>query len=485
MEALIYWRKTDVEWLGAKIYGELAIEYIKLGDLQKAEEYFEKISAFSPESLMHFGSEFVIGRAKRFFAVAQKNWQMSNEPNYVNPESVQITIVEINRLSDRAWILKKQGKDKESNAQVELIQKVLENAQESFKHTSLQANLMTRREIQIWEEFEMRLDLINVARSPGVLIKIENFIPSEFSIVDLSQLCILNNHNIEFKKNVIGAFEVVTVNVAVSALKPGVFNLKPQVRYVDELGETQTCVSNQVTITVCPAKPRYEVLPGRVSTGFEDLDALLLGGIPEKYAVLLTSSANDERQLLIKSFLETGAKTGEETFYVTAELNNGNALAEQYPSNFYLVVCNLQANAIIQNLPNVLKVKGVENLTEIDIALTKAIRRLDSANAKPRRACVEIISDALLQHHAVITRKWLSGLIPTLKSNGFTILAVVNPQMHPQEEVQAIIDLFEGEIQITEKENMNDRKQNLQIRRLYNQKYVESKIPLINKKMEN
>jgi hypothetical protein len=66
---------------------------------------------------------------------------------------------------------------------------------------------------------------------------------------------------------------------------------------------------------------------------------------------------------------------------------------------------------MIQNLPNVVKLKGTENLTEIDIALTKAFRTLNPSAAAPRRACVEIVSDVLLQHHAVITRKWLSVVI--------------------------------------------------------------------------
>jgi KaiC/GvpD/RAD55 family RecA-like ATPase len=276
------------------------------------------------------------------------------------------------------------------------------------------------------------------------------------------------------------------------ATKAGVFTISPQAVYIDDMGETKTCKIQPVTVTVRPtlrAKIGEEtitvpILPGRVATGFAELDALLYGGIPENYAVLLASPSTDERALLVERFLEAGANTGGITFYITVEPGNAKALAEEHPSNFYLLVCNPQADAIIQNLPNVFKLKGIENLTEIDIALTKAFRMLSPSATGPKRICIEIVSDVLLQHHAVITRKWLSALLPNLKSRGFTVLAVMDPHMHTQEEVQAILGLFEGEIRISEKETEKGTERVLRIRRLFNQKYLESELSLTVGKVE-
>jgi hypothetical protein len=132
----------------------------------------------------------------------------------------------------------------------------------------------------------------------------------------------------------------------------------------------------------------------------------------------------------------------------------------------------------VENQPNVFRLKGVENLTDIDIAITKALRTLAPADRKPRRVCIEILSDVLLQHHAVTTRKWLSGLLPTLKSKGFTTLAIITPQMHPQEEVQAVLSLFEGEIRVTEKESVQGNNKILKIRKLRDQRYSEEELNL-------
>ena len=217
-------------------------------------------------------------------------------------------------------------------------------------------------------------------------------------------------------------------------------------------------------------------LPDRVKTGYQDLDNLLFGGIPKDYAVILTSPSCDERELLIKSFLEAGAKEGQITFFVTVEASEGKALAEEFQSNFYLFICNPQADTIIQSLPNVFKLKGVENLTDINIALTSAIRQLDTSMKAPRRACIEIISDVLLQHHAVPIRRWLTSLVPELKSRGFTTLAVMNPHMHPSQEVQAILDIFDGEIDIYEKPNEKGSGKFLKVAKMINQRYLDDEL---------
>ncbi len=217
-----------------------------------------------------------------------------------------------------------------------------------------------------------------------------------------------------------------------------------------------------------------DFLPGRVTTGFEDLDRVLLGGIPENYAVILTSSSCDERDSLIKSFLESGAKAGEITFHLTVNPSETTMLAEKYESNFFLFICNPRADRIIQDLPNVFKLKGIENLTEISIALAKGF---DKAGVKSssKRICVEIVSDVLLQHKAIRTRRWLTDLITELKSRGFTLLGVIDPQMHSAQDVHAILDLFDGEIAIYERE-VGAR--HLKIKRMHNKKYLDCEMLL-------
>jgi adenylate cyclase len=215
-----------------------------------------------------------------------------------------------------------------------------------------------------------------------------------------------------------------------------------------------------------------------VSTGYADLDKLLHGGIPPNYAVVLTSPSCDERDILVKSFLETGAKKGEVTFYVTIDAGLAKNLAEEFQSNFYLFVCNPQADIIVRDSPSIFKLKGVENLTDISIALTSAIRKLDPMLKGPRRICMGLVSDVLLQHHAVQTRRWLTALITELKSMRFTILVTIDPRMHPSEELYAILGLFDGEINIYEKETEKGSKRFLKVKKISNQEYLENELLL-------
>jgi hypothetical protein len=132
----------------------------------------------------------------------------------------------------------------------------------------------------------------------------------------------------------------------------------------------------------------------------------------------------------------------------------------------------------VKDAPNVVKLKGVENLTDISIALTSAIRKLDPSLKGPKRICISLVSDVLLHHHAVQTRRWLAGLIPELQSEGFTTLAVMDPEMHPSQEVRAVLDLFEGEINIFTKETEKGPGKYLKIQKMSNQKYSEEELPL-------
>jgi KaiC/GvpD/RAD55 family RecA-like ATPase/uncharacterized membrane protein len=219
-------------------------------------------------------------------------------------------------------------------------------------------------------------------------------------------------------------------------------------------------------------------IKGRVETGHLNLDRLLLGGIPPNLAVALAAPLSDEANSLIKIFMETGVKNSEITFYVTVDPILARDLAIKYPLNFYLFVCNPQIDESLKKATNVISLRSVDNLTEINIAITQMLHKLDPAQKGPKRFCLNIVSDVLLQHGLIITRKWLSELIATLNVEGFTILAVINPQMHSSEDVYALLGLFDGEIDIREAETVKELKRYLKVKRLSNQKYLKNEVLL-------
>jgi predicted ATPase len=485
LKALELSKKTDSENAKGLAYSTLARLYTRLGHMEDSEEFFEKLMKLQPEILLQ---PYVRGQlTKAIFYAGKSQWKEANqyfketfEEFKVNPGASGF-IVE-SKLH-YAWALENQGRLEEAKAQLEEAQAIRDEAQARFEHANVRAYLMVRRQVEVREEFEMRLDLVSTGRKTSTLVRINGIVPIEFEVSGLPYYCTLQGGSLEFKEKSVEPFQVETIKLKLSASKAFSYTLNPELSYEDEFGATKTFKLNPITITVKPAKPPFEALPGRVNTGTTELDRLLSGGIPEGYAVVLAAPSSDERNLLIKHFLETGAQAGETTYYITAETGTGKAMAEKYASDFYLFLCNPRADIMMQSLPNVVRLKGVENLTEIDIALTKAFRTLNPSAAGPRRACIEIVSDALLQHHAVITRKWLSALLPDLKAKGFTTLAVIDPQMHPPEESRAIISLFDGEIAITEKETAKGPEKTLRVRKLVNQKYLEGELALTKEKL--
>jgi KaiC/GvpD/RAD55 family RecA-like ATPase len=346
---------------------------------------------------------------------------------------------------------------------------------EESKQSDIRAVLIQQEsEIRIGEELNFEILIENVGNKTLLLTKVEKLFPNGFQLVDKPKNSYLHDSQLRFAgEKRLPPKGKVGLEIVIKSFNTGTFVIKPTINYQYE-DKHEDCIELEPkTIYVLD-----KILPGRIATGYKELDTLMFGGIPEKYAVLMTSSSNDERDQIIKKFLTTGAEADQITFYIAVEPGSGKILAEKFQKNFYLFVCNPRADLLIDNLPNVFKISGVENLSEIEIALTKSLRHLDVSKKGPRRACIEIISDVLLQHHAVITRKWLSRLLPEMKSKGFTTLAIVNPHMHPKEEVHALLGLFEGEIKISEKETEKGIEKSLRIGKLYNQSYLQSVIPL-------
>lgn len=351
---------------------------------------------------------------------------------------------------------------------------------ERFKGADVQVKLAQQEtETKVGEDVTLAFQIVNVGKKPVSLIRIENLIPVNFQLVSKPDYCQFEDSRLTMKGKRHDPLKTDEMKFTLRSFKKGTIEIKPRIVYLDWIGHEKSYDPDPVIFNVSGA-----VLPGRIPTGCADLDNLLFGGIPESYAVVLLSPSSDEREQLVRRFLEVGAKNGQTTYYITSEVGNIADLVEDYQSSFYVFVCNPRADVMIKSLPNVFKLNGVESLTDLGIKLFKSFRNLDTAQKGPRRLCITIVSDVLLQHRAVITRKWLSGLLPDLKSRGFTTLAVINPEMHPQEEVQAILGLFEGEMRVSEKEGEKGLEKVLRIRKLYNQRYLENAMVLSREKLE-
>jgi tetratricopeptide (TPR) repeat protein/KaiC/GvpD/RAD55 family RecA-like ATPase len=470
LKALDLCKRSDSFFIGA-ILQYLVTENALFGDSVLTEKYYKELNDLPQDILSRPVTLQMANLTKAMYYASKNQYEESYKffseqfrlVGLYTPKSPGMKYGPFHLFS---WVLSKEGKNKKAQEVLREIQTLTNDAVQRFAHVSVQCGLMTFIHPDVNQEFEIRFDLVNASRASGYVERINNLVLPELNIVKVSSNCILEDSFIKFQDNVLKPFEVKTIILSVKATQIGAISLCPNVTYRDDLGQTKNSKTRLFTITINP-KPQA---PGKLATGVTSLDQLLSGGIPEGYSIVLSSNLVDERQNIIEHFIQAGAENKQTTFYLTDNSKKGISFAQQFQNNFRVFIFNQRLEIATDNLANAVWLKGVENLTDIDIVLTKALRQL-TRSGDPKRICIEIISDVLMQHHSLATRKWLKGLIQELKSYGFTILATINPKMHPQEEVEAVTSLFDGEIDLMEKESGEQSIKTVKIKRLLGQEY--------------
>ncbi len=344
---------------------------------------------------------------------------------------------------------------------------------ESFERARIQSTLVPQiQQIKTGENLTLEINIVNVGKESILLTQVSEAFPANFELITKPDHCQIEDSHVNLKGKRLDPLKTEQITLVFRSHVEGSFEVKPRIAYVDEAGHELLTEPEPATIEVS------ERFPSRVATGCAELDRLLMGGIPENYPVILTAPFCDERDILVREFLTSGVEKGEVVFYLTTEPAEFVRVAEEHQSNLFLFVCNPHADKMIKDAPNVFKLKGVEKITDISIILTRALQGLADSQSHRRRICVEIVSDVLLQHQAVITKRWLTELISELKAQRFTALAVVNPLMHPPQDVQAILGIFEGEIALYDEKFKGGLQKFLKVRRMYNQKYLDNAVPL-------
>jgi tetratricopeptide (TPR) repeat protein/KaiC/GvpD/RAD55 family RecA-like ATPase len=341
---------------------------------------------------------------------------------------------------------------------------------ERFQHADVQANLVSNvKELKVGESFCLSVEFVNAGREPALLMRVENFVPTDFVVVKKPEIYRIEDTTLNMKGKQLASLKLVEVKLTLQPSKKGNYRLNPMVYYLDELGQNKSLQLKTVEIKV-----EEVLLEGRVSTGTQELDSLLLGGIPNEYAVVLSGPPCDERELIVNNFLKAGTEEGI-TFYITTETTGLEDLLQK--PNFYLFLCNPKPKTRVPDLPNVYKLQGKTDLNNLGIALVKAYRSIDQSVIN-KRICVEILSDVLEDYGSKTTRKWISYLITNYGAKGFTMLSVMNPAMHPPDQATAVIDLFDGEINIIQSDDPLDCKKSILVKKLRNQDYIKNPICL-------
>jgi KaiC/GvpD/RAD55 family RecA-like ATPase len=199
-----------------------------------------------------------------------------------------------------------------------------------------------------------------------------------------------------------------------------------------------------------------------VSTGYGRLDEALQGGFLAGSSVIISAAAGDEVIQLLKAFLQIK----EESLFICRSLSSVDLVVPDKSERVKSIVCS---DKTVSPAKNILPSRGIDNLTELSLQLSEAV-----ASVQPKRVVIEILPDILLRHKALQTRRWSTELLERLRAKNVTTLAVINPHMHSDEEVQAVLSIFDGNLELVEE----DGKKLLRIKWMHGIDVVERDLPL-------
>ena len=132
---------------------------------------------------------------------------------------------------------------------------------EKFEHASIQGHLTIPDEVGKEEDFEMQLDLVNVAKNSGLLIRIANLVPRGFSVTEVSPKYTLEKGSVDLGGKRFEPLKVETIKISARATDFGIFKVSPQVVYLDETGQFRTCRPKVVNVRVQPTTEKFTVIP--------------------------------------------------------------------------------------------------------------------------------------------------------------------------------------------------------------------------------
>lgn len=209
-----------------------------------------------------------------------------------------------------------------------------------------------------------------------------------------------------------------------------------------------------------------------IATGYKALDGMLYGGLPVGSSIVLTGPPCDEKNMILRRFLETNLALDRECIFISTSIDRVRDMLLKHKKNLHVILCNPQADTVAGDYPEVVKIKTLDSMTEVNLQYETAARELN--RGKPSILCLEILDDVLLEHHGA-TRRWLMDILGRSRGFQMTCLATLNPAMHSSQELHAVLETFDGHVDLYEAE-VQVRPKVIQVRKFGGRSFLDSEV---------
>jgi tetratricopeptide (TPR) repeat protein len=121
---------------------------------------------------------------------------------------------------------------------------------ESFEHANIQAHLTSQDQIGVGDELEVRLDLVNVGRTTGLLVRVDELVPEGLQVLEMAPQYSLENGTLGLKGKKLEPSKVESIKIRLEANDAGVVGFHPRIVYTDQSGQFWVCRPEAVKVFV-------------------------------------------------------------------------------------------------------------------------------------------------------------------------------------------------------------------------------------------
>jgi hypothetical protein len=167
---------------------------------------------------------------------------------------------------------------------------------ERFAHAELEAKLTISEVATADNQVKVKLDIVNVGRQPGLLLRVQGLIPAGFEVRSSAPKLEIDGDVIEMKGRRLDPLTVDSIWLSLQIRQTGIFDIKPQITYVDEVGNFKDCFLNSATLTIHPRARSVELRRGIMKR----TPAKTYGAMPEEEVVYLASKAHRDQMIQVE-----------------------------------------------------------------------------------------------------------------------------------------------------------------------------------------
>jgi len=183
------------------------------------------------------------------------------------------------------WTLLQQGRFEEAKKQFEASKETLRELETRLVHANIMGFLMAPKEVHAQKEFNVRLDLVNVAKNPAVLFEISELLPKQLKIIHASPVLNIKDGTVDMGKKTVEPFSDEAITLTVKATETGTYNLNPKISFIDDLGQQKTCTLKPITVTVQPATKNAPVESPQIQQSDAEIELLKKFGLTRQDSI--------------------------------------------------------------------------------------------------------------------------------------------------------------------------------------------------------